>query len=78
MFKQLKRVNESVADLQIVWKSTEASFPWKMEEMGVEGIEFTVDITCYIRSCGPEQGSKALKLQTLTHLLNFTTQCIPM
>lgn len=73
MFKRLKKVNENVADLHIVWKSTEASFPWVTGEMEVEGIEFIVDITCYVRSCGPEQGSKALKLQTLTHLLNFTT-----
>lgn len=37
--------------------------------MEVEGI----DVTCYVRSCGPEQGSKALNLQTLIPLLTFTT-----
>lgn len=41
--------------------------------MEVERIEFIADITCYVRSCGPEQGFKALNLQTLIHMLNFTT-----
>lgn len=47
-------------------------------EMEVEEIEFIVYITCCVRSRGPERGSKALNLQTLTHLLNFTTECSPM
>lgn len=54
--------------MQLFCKSTEA---WEMGEMEVEGLKCIVNITCSVRSWGPQQGSKALNLQTFTHLLNL-------